>query len=646
MRWPAAGALACALAVLVPAAPAAARPRALIAFLPPGAGEPRPLLEEFAARGMAIGLTSPTVGGFQKRQMALDMSQGARIPTRLYSKEIGALRLRRSGGGWVLSGWDVARRRADTAPGDLRPGLLATAIERAGGSVGYAGVDGGYPIGPIVAADESGRIPLASIGDAASLADRAAQLWKRARLVVCDLPGGAAGLRALDALLAQRGRDGFVYVVRAPYGKTPRLLPAAVAAPGNHGQLWSATTRRNGLIAATDVAPTVLHVLGVPVPGAMQGEPIEGRGTADPKAVEDLADRLAVVTARRGDALRWILGSWLALLAALRLLRGADGVRAALRIGLLSALWLPGVALALGALAPSRIVETAALALASLALGGLTDRIVRWPFGPALPAGVVFAAHAIDLARGSRLIGASIAGPNPAGGARFFGIGNELECILSVSVLIGTGAALAWWSARGGSRRAIPFAFAAVALVAAGVMGAGRLGADVGAVVTLGAGGAAAVVASLGARPSRRVLALAVAAPVAAIGALILLDVVTGGGAHLTRSVVDSQGSGDLVDVIRRRLQGSFSSLKKPGWAAAFVIAVTVVVWLAAQRERFLRRVPRELAAGLVGAWFAVVIGAASNDSGPVILDIGAVMLLLSAGYVRAVAVQPDLSRP
>jgi hypothetical protein len=631
MRWPAAGALACALAVLVPVAPAAARPHALIAFLPSGPGERRPLLEEFAARGMAIGLTSPTVGGFDKRQMALDMSQGARIPTRLYSKKIGALRLRRSGSGWVLSDWDIALRRAEKAPGDLRPGLLAQTIVDAGGSVGWSGPTDRFTVGPIVAATQTGGVTPRHNGDA---------------LDVVDLAPGAAGLRQLDRLLAQRGRGDFVYVVRAPYGKKLQLLPSAVAAPGIHGLLWSATTRRNGLIAATDVAPTLLHALDIPVPGAMQGQPIEGRGTADPKVVEDLANRLAVVTARRGDALRWILGSWLALLAALRLLRGAEGMRAALRIGLLGVLWLPGVALALGALAPSRIVEVAALALASLALGALTDRIVRRPFGPALPAAVVFAAHAIDLARGSPLIAASIAGPNPAGGARFFGIGNELECMLTVSVLVGTGAALSWWAARGGSRRAISFAFAAAALVAAGVMGAGRLGADVGAVITLGAGGAAAVVASLGTRPSRRVLALAVAAPVAAIGGLILLDVVTGGSAHLTRSVVDSQGSGDLVDVIRRRLQGAFSSLKKPGWAAAFVIALAVMVWLAAQRERFLRRVPRELAAGLVGAWFAVLAGAVSNDSGPVILDIGAVMLLLSAGYVRALAVQPDPGRP
>ena len=76
MRWPVAGALACALAFLAPAAPAAARPHATILFLPPGPGEQRPLLEEFAARGMAIGLTSPTVGGFEQRQLAFRIDIG------------------------------------------------------------------------------------------------------------------------------------------------------------------------------------------------------------------------------------------------------------------------------------------------------------------------------------------------------------------------------------------------------------------------------------------------------------------------------------------------------------------------------------------------------------------------------------------
>jgi hypothetical protein len=201
-------------------------------------------------------------------------------------------------------------------------------------------------------------------------------------------------------------------------------------------------------------------------------------------------------------------------------------------------------------------------------------------------------------------------------------------------VLIGAGAMLAW-RASADARRA-PVTFAAVAVLAAGITGAGRLGADVGAVITLGAGGAAAVIAALPEPPSRRVIALGVAAPVAAIGALILLVVITGGGAHLTRSVLDAGGTGDLADVVRRRFESSFSNLEKPGWLIAFVIALVAVVWLAARRERLLDGVAKPLAAALIGTWFAVVAGAISNDSGPLILEIGAIFLLLSTGYARS----------
>jgi hypothetical protein len=605
-----AGALACALAVTCGAAPANARPQAVIAFLPPGPGETRPLLEELAARGMAIGMTSATVGGFNKRQMGLDMSQGTRIPTRLYSKRIGSLVLRDG----RLLGWDVALRRAEKAPGDLKPGLLASTIEGAGGRVGFRGPEG-FTVAAVAAGNGLGGVRPLQPGDS---------------LGVFQLAPGLAGLRQLDQLLSARGRDDLVYVVRAPYGKKLRLLPSGIAAQGIHGQLRSATTRRNGLIAATDVAPTVLRTLGIAVPDAMQGEPIEGRGRADAQAVEEMAGRLSVVTSRRGVTLQWLAFAWLLLLAVLHFRARAAGLRAALRIGLLAALWVPGLALLTAALEPSRLVEASVVGAGAVPLGVLTDRLVRWPHGPALPVAIVFVAHTVDLARGSPWIGASMAGPNPAGGARFFGIGNELEVILSVSVLIGTGAALAF------SARRAPTGFAVVAVAAAGVMGAGRLGADVGAVITLGAGGAAAVIASLPEPPSRRVIALGVAAPIAAIGALILLDLVTGGGAHLTRSVLHAHSAGDLVDVVRRRFEGSFSTLKKPGWAVASGLALGAVVWLALRRRRLLERLPRPLAAGLVGAWFAVVVGAISNDSGPLILVIGAIFLLLGTGYARS----------
>ena len=231
--------------------------------------------------------------------------------------------------------------------------------------------------------------------------------------------------------------------MQTPRGKKVELVPSALAAPGVHGELRSATTRRNGLVAATDIAPTVLRYLGLRVPDAMQGEPIEGRGKADPASLRKLANRLAVITARRGYSLRWVLIGWLALLVVFGFATGWPGLRAATRIGLLGALWLPAVALADAAIAPaSRGEEAAILAGGSLLLGAVTDLTVRWPAGPAVPVFVSFVAHAIDLARGSPLIARSIAGPNPAGGARFYGIGNELEPALPILLFVGLAAAM------------------------------------------------------------------------------------------------------------------------------------------------------------------------------------------------------------
>ena len=52
-------------------------------------------------------------------------------------------------------------------------------------------------------------------------------------------------------------------------------------------------------------------------------------------------------------------------------------------------------------------------------------------------------AAVVDLAFGSELIQRSLLGPNPMLGARFFGVGNELEVALAVIGLLGIGAAVA-----------------------------------------------------------------------------------------------------------------------------------------------------------------------------------------------------------
>jgi hypothetical protein len=641
--------VAITLGLLAALAPAdASAERALIAFIPTQPAPKMPLLFDLEQRDFSYGLTSPAIGSYSKRQMVLDMSSGTRIANRAYSHPLGRLDLEYgiAGGGGRMVGWFYDNKRAETAPGDVQPGLFARTLERAGKRVAYSGVLGYEQVEATVAADRRGRLERVSVGTIGTFAARTRALLARYDVVVARFPEDEDGLEALDRLVAQRPADELIYVVRAPPPGRGRLLPTGMLGPGFHGQtLYSPTTRRVGLVAATDMPATVLDFFSIPIPKAMEGRVIEVRDDGNAEAVRERMARLDVVLGRRGPAIRTFALAFLGLLLVGWFARRREGVRWALRTGFLGALWLPGVALATAAIAPTRTAEVLALSLGSLALGALVDRLVRWPLAPAVPAAIVFGAHAIDLARGSPWIGASLAGPNPKGGARFFGIGNELEILLSMEVLLGLGAALELVR----RREWVPRLFAAGCLVAAAILGSGRLGADVGGVITLGAGAAGAVLASLGGRPSRRAIVIACLVPVLGVLALIGLDLVTGGGAHLTRTVVHGEGASGFFDIVKRRSVISWRGLSDTWILVICLVGIVCFVWGYRNRARVFAPLSGHPAfmAGIWGGLSATVIGALGNDSGPVIFALGFLILLFATGYVRGgVRGSPERAKP
>jgi hypothetical protein len=627
--------LAIALGVLVSLAlaPAAAAKRVMVAFLPAQPAPKAPLLFDLEQRNFAYGFTSPTIGSYSKRQMLLDMSAGTRIANSTYGHPLGRLDLDYGPGGARMKGWFYDNKRAESAPGDVLPGLFATALQRAGHHVAYAGVIGFEQTEAVVAANRAGEIEGVSLGTIGTFAQRTLSLWSGYDVVVARFPPDAPGLEALDRILAARRPGDLIYVVRAPPPGRTRLLPTGILGPGYRARvLDSPTTRRTGLVAATDVAPTLLHYLGVPIPKQIEGRVIEARPDGTAEDVRLSLARLDVVLGRRGPALRFFGLAFLVLVAGAWFARRHAGVRAALRVGFLGAMWLPGTALLTSALAPSNAVELLILSVGSLILGGVTDRLLPWPLAPALPAAVVFGAHAIDLASGSPLIGGSLAGPDPKAGSRFFGIGNELEIMLALEVLLGLGAALTVVP-----RRYAPRMFALGCLVAAAIIGSGRLGADVGGVITLGAGAAGAVLAAMGGRLTRRRLVLAALVPVAAVIGLVALDLATSGGAHLTRTVLHGNGPGEILDILRRRLTISFNGLSNLPVAITCALGIAGSVLAIRRRDRIyasLRDYPT-FVAGMWGAFCATVIGALSNDSGPVMFALGSLGLLFATFYVR-----------
>ncbi|HUB75807.1 MAG TPA: hypothetical protein VL977_02060, partial [Solirubrobacteraceae bacterium] len=449
-------------------------------------------------------------------------------------------------------------------------------------------------------------------------------------LVVADLPSAGA----LRELAASRPRTELLLALERPPATRPSaqrapLLLALGAGGLGRGALTSATTRIDALVTAADLAPTVLRWLGRRGPAAFTGQAIGVGAARSPGWYRSFAARLAVIRGRREGVLAAFAAAWALLLAASLALRRRAAP--ALRLGALAALWAPALALLTAALAPDAAAESAIIVGGSFAAALATDRAVAWPRSAALPVAAVLALFTVDLARGSPLTDRSLIGPDPIAGNRFFGAGNELAALLPVALLTGVAAAL---PQRPPTRREIALlALAGAALTA--VLAWGRMGANVGAIMTAGAATAASCVLLAG--PTRRRLALAVLAPIAALGALALLDLATGGGAQFTREVLHAHSLGALLATLGRRLREAWSALS-PGLVLP---ATAVLLGAVAVALRPGTRVFEPLAdasawpAALRGALAGSLLGALAADSGPRVLLVGCAMLACAIAYVR-----------
>ncbi len=636
-----AAAAAAAALFLVCAAPAAAAPRAVLAFLPAAEGPPaselafpRPSVLELldAHPELSLGLSSATQGRYDYGQALLDITQGARTSAAAYDdRDPAKLGFVRSIEGARLFGWPDVLARARTARAEIEPGLLASSIP---GGVGYVGVQGRKQREAAAAANRDGVIASARIGRAADLARATRELLRRHQLVVVGLATGETGDEALRRLIRARAPDELLIVVQTPpRARAPQLLPIGVAGLGEPGALTSSTTHQRGLVAGIDLPATILDHLGLDVPGAMKGQVFKHEGARDAGDLTDLSDRLRVVAPRRFPALETLLAGWLGLLLVLAVFADRRGVRAAQRIGALQFCWLLPVLLVTAWIAPSRDGELAIVALGTLGLAVLTDRLVAWPRAIGVPCAAAVITYVLDLARGSDLIVRSLLGPNPRFGSRFYGIGNELEATLPVLLFLALAVAL---YGRGRSRNGA-IAFGVGGLLLGVAVGSGRLGADVGGVLTIGAGTAVCVLLMLPGGVTRRALALAVATPAAALAGLAALDLATGGDSHFTRSVLRADGEGALWDTISRRYTLAFNVLMRGLMPFATAIALLAVAYGVKYRERIfapLRGDPAWTAA-LWGGLAAGVAGSVFNDSGPMLLLFSTFVLAIAASYVR-----------
>jgi hypothetical protein len=526
---------------------------------------------------MSPGLMSAGLGTVPAAQTYLDISQGNRVFDSLYDSGLP----RDVGGGICGPPYSAAVvERAESAPADIVPGLLEATLRGAG---------------------------------------------EGCRVV-------SLGLRQLaTAVKSLRGDDLTIAIERAPPAKN-HALAIGIAGRGFDGNLTSDSTRLDGYVLSTDVAPTILRRFGIAAPPEMSGQPIRAEGEVDPAAVESLGERISAISSRRGPVIGVSLAVWLGLLGLAIAAGRLRAARAGVRLVGLSVVYLP-LALLLGAaVEPAQGVEQLLVLVGAPLLASVTLVSLGGYRALAVASAAVVSAYAVDVIAGSPLTTLSLLGPNPALGVRFYGIGNELEALLAVLVVAGTGAGLAGFAPRLPPRRCAAV-FLAIGVSAAAIFAAGRFAADVGAAIVLPVGAAVAA-AAIAARRRRAALAVA-AAPLAVLALIALADLVSGANAHLTRSVLDAGGFSDLADVAQRRLQLSAHSFARPIVLFFLPLIAALAVLAAVRRDRlrdWLREYPA-MRAGLLGAVAATAVGTLANDSGALLLEIGTAYLLVFVGF-------------
>lgn len=608
-------ALAATLTVLLepPGASAqdqAAVPQVTIAFVT-GLDE---IAELESVDGLSPGLLSAGIGTVRPSQTYLDITQGNRIGSSLYPEPLSLLFAAEDG--VPEHQWARVVERADEAPADIVPGLLASTVDRALGS------NEGTRVAPDVG-------PPALVG-----VDRAGRLQRSRACAVTRCPGLTVlevELDQVQALVDRLAGDDLLIAIARPRAiETERLLPLGIAGDGFDGNLTSRSTRLRGLVLSTDIAPTVLERLSIPVPEPMNGRPIRSEGPLDAAAVASLGARLNVIGPRRDEVILNNFVIWVVLALAATLAIRPRGGRVALPLLLTTSAYVPAALLLTAAIEPSAGAEQLIVGLGCPIAAAVTLAAARPLAAIAIACGVSVGWHAIDVVIGSPLTALSLLGPSPGSGSRFFGIGNELEATLIILLLLGIGAGVAVWDrARSPLTAAIAFVIGGVAGVA--VFAPGAFGADVGVAIALpfGAAVAAAVALSAGAR----VALLILVAPITVLGLVVVADLALGGDAHLSRSVLQAGGLDEVGDVAQRRISLSASSFSRNVDSPFFLVSVALLVFGIVRWESlrgwFGSR--RAALAGFLGAVAATILGTLANDS-------GALLLMIGTGYVAMFA--------
>lgn len=484
-------------------------------------------------------------------------------------------------------------------------------------------------------------------------------LWQQALTDSDDLFG-----RLLDTI----DLSTTAVIVLSPAGPRSQesLGVFALATPGSEGGLaQSGTTRRAGYVTLSDIAPTMLDLLGLETPSDMTGTLIANVADVDVDAdrfalYADATERSVFRDEATGPVsvtfvIAQILAYGLAAVAISRR-RGWIGPVSFLALVILAT---PTIGFAAGIFEFRHLslvtyvsgIFAAAVVLASIAEIGGQVLARRWPRTRAIlaPLALVSLGWVVlvgDIVTGGRLQIDTVFGYSPIVAGRFAGYGNLAFAIVAAGAVVVTcGGWAVWLLARGeadGSARlqrlgvVLVGGFLGLTIV---VDGAPAWGADVGGVLATVPAFAVLILVAMGISLNWRRVAVIGVGTIGVLGVFAAIDLARPEAkrTHLGRLFARLFDGGGIGNIIERKIDSNINILTSSIWTFTIPFALGLMVVLVRRNKGFLRDLQENvpgIRAMVSGGLIVAVLGFALNDSGVAVPAMMFAVLLPYLTYV------------
>ncbi len=412
------------------------------------------------------------------------------------------------------------------------------------------------------------------------------------------------------------------------YREGERLTPVLLAGKGiSPGLLTSPTTRRAGLIANIDIAPTILSFFQLPIPYYMTGRPVSVLPADRPQAhLADLGQyflnnykfRPPLIKAYIVFILLVLTGTLLAVYKVI----GRQQLWATLLVAVAA---VPLVFLLLPPFALDKLERILVLTVVGTAV---LVKLVNRPHYPPRPFVLLGLATAgiliLDLLWEQSLVFKSILGYCPIGGARYYGIGNEFMGLLLGAGIIGLTGLAEILHHRG--RLPVPSLLTIPGFLLLFIfISSPQLGANLGGAIAALAGfGTTILLLQEGKIPLGKYLFLACS------GGFFLLAV--GVADHFlardaashwgqTAGVVIEGGLKELFTIMQRKASMNLKLLRYSWWSLVLLATLVIFVTISLRPPRPLKGIKKRfpiLWRGFAGAGAGALTAFIANDSGVV----------------------------